>query len=153
MTLRLRTIGASAGLGVAAAVAALAFGGASGASGPASTEARPLEPGPPLTPAQNRLPLTGHTRKRLSRWAERVTSCMARRGAPVGKPRASRDEIVIRVSAARAKDPLRLAARMQPCARALGGPPPGSAIVVQRGGRTIRLYKPRTCLFPEVAKQ
>jgi hypothetical protein len=73
---------------------------------------------------------------------------MTDRGLRVGRPRAGRAEVVIRLPRKYRSHPMALLERMQPCAKALGDPPPGSSLVVDRRARVIQLYKPRTCLFP-----
>lgn len=138
-------IGLSVGLGAATATAALALGGASEASHPTTTEARPLKTSRPLTPAQNRQPLSPRTLDELSAWGDRLVSCLSGHGLALGAPKPDDDQVVIRVPAALAKDPMAVATQMLPCTKSLGGPPPSSAVVLQRGGGEIQVFKPKTC--------
>jgi hypothetical protein len=142
-------IGVSVGLGTAAAAVALALGGASGAPQPTATGTRSLKSSRPLTPVQNRRPLSSETRAQLSDWATRLTGCLTDHGLAVGPQRAGDDEVVIRVSAELASDPTALVTRMGSCTKALGGPPPASSVVLKHGAEAIQIYKPKTCLIPK----
>jgi hypothetical protein len=139
---------AGAGLGAAA----LALGGTAGSTQPAAVWAHPLKARAP-DPDRNRRPLSTQTQARLSTWARRLASCLSDRGLAVGAPRAGGDEVVIRVPTKVGSDPTVLLARMPSCAKALGNPPPASAVVLKRGAGAIQIFEPKTCPLPKKVAQ
>jgi hypothetical protein len=145
--------GLSVAVGAGLAVAALSLDGAGGPAGFPAAKAASLKDTQPLTPAQNRRPLSPHTKRSLSAWADRLVGCLTREGLAVGQPQPGENEIVIRPSVSLAKDPLPLVTQMTSCTKALGDPPAEASVSFERQTKAISLYKPKTCPLPTFPKR
>ena len=136
------SLSVSAVLGLAAAVVVIAFK-------PGTAPLMPVTAGssyaPPLTPANNRRPLSASDRQIMRRWLLRVRACANQKDVRLSAPHLASNEFVI-VPARRST--LRSIALVGgECASALGGPPLLTSFVVERDHR-IHFYKPRACLLP-----
>jgi hypothetical protein len=103
---------------------------------PAAATAKP-------TLASNQIRLSHAESLRLVSWAERLRSCMARRGVVLGAPVAHPKEIDLAL--VRAPGRPTLLRKVAACGDGLGEPPRRSSLQL-RPGRLV-LYLPRQCLL------
>ena len=126
------------GVGVAAAVIASRDGGP--AATPSSTAAAPAAK---ATPVSNQIRLSHAESVRLLDWAERLRSCVSRRGVVLGAPVPHEAEIDMAIR--RGPTGHALLMRVVACGDALGEPPRKSSL--QLRGRRLVLYLPKRCLL------
>ena len=126
------------GVGVAAAMIASRDGGP--AATPSSTAAAPAAK---ATPVSNQIRLSHAESVRLLDWAERLRSCVSRRGVVLGAPVPHETEIDLAIR--RGPTGHALLMRVVACGDALGEPPRKSSL--QLRGRRLVLYLPKRCLL------
>jgi hypothetical protein len=127
------------GVSVAAAVIA-SRGGGGAAAEPTSTAAAPAAR---ATPVSNQIRLSHAESQRLVDWAERLRTCVSRRGVVLGAPVPHEAEIDMAIR--RGPTGHALLMRVVACGDALGEPPRKSSL--QLRGRRLVLYLPKRCLL------
>jgi hypothetical protein len=129
---------AAIGVGVAAAVIA-----GRGGSGPVATASSNSTAKAPATPVSNQIRLSRAESLRLVGWADRLRSCVARRGVVLAAPVPHETEIDLAIR--RGPSGQALLMRVVACGDALGQPPRKSSLQL-RPGKFV-LYLPKRCLL------
>jgi hypothetical protein len=130
---------AAAVIGVGVAAALIARGG----SGPAATPSSSSTANGAATPVSNQIRLSRAESVRLVDWADRLRSCVARRGVVLAAPVLHETEIDLPIRSGPVGQAL--LRRVVACGDALGEPPRKSSL--QLRGRKFVLYLPKQCLL------
>jgi hypothetical protein len=131
-------VAAAIGVGVAAAVIA-GRGGGGPAARPSSSDGTAAK----ATPVSNQIRLSRAESVRLVNWADRLRSCVARRGVVLAAPVPHETEIDLAIRHGPTGHALLM--RVVACGDALGEPPRKSSLQL-RPGKFV-LYLPKRCLL------